>query len=105
MKFSSGLLFLTTLLFLQSSAQKSSLILLGDLHYDLLEDHDMNWLKNKPDDLRQVTKEYSVYTRENWNDFMTIIKKRAESEDPPVKAILQSGDLSEGLAGTEEKGR
>ena len=84
------------------SAQRSSLIMLGDIHYDLMEDHDMEWLRNKPDDLRQV-KEYTAFTRDNWNDFMAIIKKRAESENPPVKAILQLGDLSEGLAGTEAK--
>ncbi len=94
--------FILIFLFLQSTAQRSSLILLGDLHYDLLEDHDMNWLRNKPDDLRQVTKEYTIYTRDNWSDFMAIIKKRVETLDPPVKAILQPGDLSEGLAGTEE---
>ncbi|MDB4584230.1 metallophosphoesterase [Draconibacterium sp.] len=77
--------------------------MLGDLHYDLLQDHDMDWLRNKPEDLRQVTKEYTVYTRENWADFMTVVKTRAASEEPPVKDILQLGDLSEGLAGTEEK--
>ncbi len=90
-------------LFLQSQGQSSSLIILGDLHYDRLEDHDMDWLGKKPDDLRQVTKEYTIYTRENWRDFMSIVKKRVEKEKPPVKAILQLGDLSEGLAGSEEK--
>ena len=79
-------------------AQKSSLIVLGDLHYDLLDDHDMNWLGTKPDDLRQVTKEYTVYTEKNWSDFMTIIRNKAVSENPPVKAVIQLGDLSEGLA-------
>ncbi len=95
----------TLLLIVQSVAQKSSFMVLGDLHYDLLEDHDMDWLNSKPDDLRQVTEEYTVYTRENWGDFMAILKKRVESEDPPVKAVVQLGDLSEGLAGTEDKAR
>lgn len=94
---------LTVLLFLQSGAQKSSLIVLGDIHYDLLQDHDMDWLMKKPDDLRQVTKEYTVYTEKNWSDFMTIIKNKAASKNPTVKAIIQLGDLSEGLAGSEEK--
>lgn len=103
----------TTLLFIfcfsivinTSIAQKSSLIVLGDLHYDLLQDHDMEWLGLKPDDLRQVTEEYTKYTKENWNDFMAILKKRVASNDSHVKAIVQLGDLSEGLAGTEEKAR
>ncbi len=79
--------------------------MLGDVHYDLLQDHDMDWLMKKPDDLRQVTKEYTVYTENNWNDFMAIIRKKAASEIPQVKAVIQLGDLSEGLAGNEDKAR
>lgn len=79
--------------------------MLGDLHYDLLQDHDMEWLGRKPDDLRQVTEEYTKYTSANWKGFMAILKKRAESKDSQVKAIIQLGDLSEGLAGNEEKAR
>lgn len=103
MKRNFTLFFFTLLLVVQSVAQKSSFIVLGDMHYDLLTDHDMEWLREKPDDLRQVTEEYTVYTRENWTDFMTVLKNRAVSDDPPVKAVIQLGDLSEGLAGSEEK--
>jgi hypothetical protein len=85
------------------TAQKSSFVVLGDLHYDLLEDHDMNWLSTKPDDLRQVTKEYTVYTRTNWKDFTAILKEKALTVRPPLKAVIQLGDLSEGLAGSEQK--
>lgn len=99
------LFFFIVLMVIQSAAQKSSLIILGDLHYDLLQDHDMDWLRNKPGDLRQVTQEYTVYTRENWTDFMSVLKTKAASDDPPVKVVIQLGDLSEGLAGTEEKAR
>lgn len=93
------------LLFLQAPAQKSSFIVLGDLHFDQLEDHDMDWLSRKPDDLRQVTQEYTVNTRNNWLDFMGKIREKAASENLGVKAVLQLGDLSEGLAGNEEKAR
>jgi len=105
MKRSLALCFFGFLLIVQSVAQKSGFMVLGDLHYDLLEDHDMEWLSGKPDDLRQVTEEYTVYTRENWDDFMTLLKKRVRTEGPQVKAVVQLGDLSEGLAGTEEKAR
>ena len=59
---------LSLLTSLQSYSQEQnekevSFLLLGDIHYDLLEDHDMEWLSTKPDDLRQVTKEYSVFTK------------------------------------------
>lgn len=83
-------------------AQESSFMVLGDIHYDLLEDHDMEWLKTKPDDLRQVTKEYTVYTKTNWNDFAAILKQKAETVTPPIKAVIQLGDLSEGLAGSDQ---
>ena len=87
----------------QSNAQKNSFLILGDLHYDLLSDHDMNWLNSKPDDLRQVTKEYTVYTENNWSDFMGFLRQKVQTITPTVKAVIQLGDLSEGLAGSVEK--
>jgi hypothetical protein len=89
----------------QSEAQQSSFLVLGDLHYDLLGDHNMDWLDKKPDDLRQVTKEYTVYTEKNWIDFMGILKRKIQNEGSSMKAIIQLGDLSEGLAGSETKAR
>ena len=94
----------TTLTLFQCAAQKSSLIVLGDLHYDLPENHEMEWLKDKPGDLRQIN-EYTAITRENWNDFMSVIREKAESEQPQIKAVVQVGDFSEGLAGSAEKAR
>ena len=101
------LILITCSIFLlfQLNAQNSSLIVLGDTHYDLLEDHDMDWLKEKPGDLRQVTEEYTVYTEKNWHDFMQVLKKKQKSVTPPVKAVVQLGDLSEGLAGNPEKAK
>lgn len=96
---------LTVCLFIPSFSQKSSFILLGDIHYDLLTDHDMDWLKTKPDDLRQVTKEYTIFTDRNWKDFSSVLKEKAKKTRPGVKAIVQAGDFSEGLAGTPEKAR
>lgn len=94
------------LLFLISvncTGQNSSFLVLGDLHYDILEDHDMGWLSTKPDDLRQVTEEYTVYTKKNWDDFLGILRLKAQEEGPSMKGIIQLGDLSEGLAGSPEK--
>ena len=86
----------------QSNAQKNSFLVLGDLHYDLSGNHNMEWLANKPDDVRQV-KEYIDFTKNNWSDFMGILRKQVQTVKPPVKAVIQLGDLSEGLAGSEEK--
>lgn len=99
------LFFFSAFMLAQLSGQKSSFMILGDMHYDLLEDHDMDWLRTKPGDLRQVTEEYTVFTRENWIDFMAVLKARAESEIPALRAVVQLGDLSEGLAGSEDKAR
>lgn len=96
------LLLLLVVTDLLSSGQKSSLMVLGDLHYDNIRLHDMNWLKDKPDDLRQI-KEYTEITENNWDDFMSILRNKVLNVRPQVKALIQLGDLSEGLAGTEEK--
>jgi hypothetical protein len=85
-------------------SQKSSFIFLGDIHYDLPGDHDMEWLKSKPDDVRQV-KEYTLYTEKYWKDFVTILKDQVTRNKPEIKAIVQAGDISEGLAGNPVKAR
>lgn len=87
----------------QQKSDPVSFILLGDIHYDLLEDHDMDWLGTKPDDLRQVTTEYTQFTKNSWLPFAKTIRNTARTHRPPVKAILQMGDLSEGLAGSPQK--
>lgn len=87
----------------QPNEKAISFLLLGDIHYDLLENHDMAWLSTKPDDLRQITKEYTVFTRNIWPEFSEIISKRVEKHQPAIKAVLQMGDLSEGLAGSPLK--
>jgi hypothetical protein len=94
---------LLTIFIIPVGAQKSSILVLGDLHYDLLEDHDMDWLTKKPDDLRQVTEEYTIFTKNHWSDFMKILRNKISATKPSVKGIIQLGDLSEGLAGSPEK--
>ena len=91
---------------IQPSSTKNasmSFIVLGDLHYDKLEYHDMEWLATKPGDLKQVTDTYVPNTEKNWDDLMNVLKRRIETFAPPVKAVVQLGDLAEGLAGTPEK--
>ena len=54
-RFSTFLLCLGLGICINTHAQSQSFLILGDIHYDLLENHDMEWLQKKPDDLRQVT--------------------------------------------------
>lgn len=89
----------------QSKAQQSSILILGDLYYDLIEDHDLHWLATKPVDLRQVTTEYTVCTMQNWYAFIKVLQFKNQTVNPSVKAVIQMGDLSEGLAGSVEKSK
>lgn len=46
------------------NASRFSFVLLGDLHFDRLDHHDMNWVrKEKPQDVRQI-ENYRRITRE-----------------------------------------
>jgi len=84
------------------AAQDISFIVLGDLHYDRLEFHDLDWLKNtwhNPDDYRQVTQEYVVYTGKYWDSLVDMLRYQTKQYQPPVAAVVQLGDLMEGLAG------
>ncbi len=88
------------------SAAPFSFILLGDLHYDKLEHHDLAWLDRKhPNDLSQI-KNYSRLTAEFMPQLFaplrTAIAERNRTPDTHVAFVLQVGDLVEGLCGSEE---
>lgn len=83
-------------------AQEKSFIFLGDIHYDLIDDHDMEWLDTKPDDVRQV-KEYTQITHDIWPIFSKHLRNVALNYPTKVEAVVQLGDISEGLAGSVEK--
>ena len=83
-----------------------SFVLLGDLHYDKLEHHDMAWVqKDKPNDVRQI-EGYSRNTREVTPLLFERVRQTiAELNRTPatrVAFVLQAGDLVEGLCGSEE---
>ncbi len=90
---------------LKSFAQNSSIIVVGDLHYNQMKDHNLEWLTNQPGDLVKESEDYSSYTNKYWLPFMSVLKEKTVSVKPEVKAIIQLGDLSEGLAGSVEKAR
>lgn len=88
-----------------SSGQPFTFILLGDLHFDRLEHHDMAWVqREKPNDVRQI-ENYSRITRDVTPLlFETVRETIAELNQTPasrVAFVLQAGDLVEGLCGNE----
>ncbi|MEN3939701.1 metallophosphoesterase [Prosthecobacter sp. SYSU 5D2] len=83
-----------------------SFLLLGDLHFDRMEHHDLEWLKEfKQGDLSQI-ENYSRLTREVTPAlFSTLRETMGELNADAAKRaafVLQVGDLVQGLCGSEE---
>jgi hypothetical protein len=80
--------------------------LLGDLHFDRLDHHDMAWLeREKPNDVWQV-QNYSRLTGESLPRLFAAVARatRRLNESPPTRVpfVLHVGDFVEGLCGTPE---
>ncbi|MDA7926774.1 metallophosphoesterase [Verrucomicrobiales bacterium] len=81
-----------------------SLEVVGDIHYDQLEHHDMSWVKReKPNSVSQI-ENYSRITRENYPVFLQALKREVE-KDPSCRGVIQVGDLVQGLCGGEALAR
>lgn len=83
-----------------------SFLLLGDMHYDKLEHHDMAWVKkDKPNDVHQI-ENYSQITRDHSPRLLATVREViADLNKSPatrVAFVLQAGDVVEGLCGSEE---
>jgi len=79
-----------------------SFVYLGDIHFDRKSHHDFEWVKaNKPDDIRQI-EEYVSHTAERAAGLMKRIQTAIEAGDGRIKMIIQGGDLTEGLCGSQE---
>jgi hypothetical protein len=76
---------------------------LGDIHYDKLAHHDLDWVKKeKGGDLRQI--EGYVATTEKYTPKLlaevTKAVKDLQAQNIPVPFVIQVGDLVEGLCGS-----
>ncbi len=86
-----------------ATADAFRFLLLGDLHFDKLEHHDMEWLRReKPNDVRQV-ENYSRITREVLPALFKESQRHLAADD--MAMAVQIGDFVEGLAGTPELAR
>jgi 3',5'-cyclic AMP phosphodiesterase CpdA len=86
--------------FSPSPGKSFNFLLLGDLHFDKPEHHDMDYLRTKyPNDIVQV-QNYSRVTRDHLPALMGVAKEKAAK----LKAdfYLQLGDFVEGLCGSEQ---
>jgi hypothetical protein len=99
MKFTKLLLCIAIFSTFTTYAQDVSFIALGDMHYDKLEYHDLDYVLTRPQDYEQIFKEYPQYTAFFMPKFLQLIKKQTTAVTPQVKAVVQLGDLVEGVSG------
>jgi len=86
--------------FIPSAGKGFNFLLLGDLHFDKLEHHDMDYLHAKyPNDIVQI-QNYSRITKENLPVLLKVAKEKAVKANADF--YLQLGDFVEGLCGSEE---
>lgn len=89
-------------------SDRCSIPLLGDLHFDRPEHHDMDWLaKEHPGDVRQV-ENYCRITAERMRPLLDKVGgacRRLQAAGTSVPFVLQLGDLVEGLCGSEQLAR
>ncbi len=79
-----------------------SFVYLGDLHFDKMSHHDLDWVKaNMPADLRQI-EDYSRITQENTPGLFQRVQTVIEAGNGRIQMVIQGGDLTEGLCGTRE---
>ena len=79
-----------------------SIPVLGDLHYDRADCHDMEWVTaNMGKDLRQI-RNYTGVTETNTPELFRQVEANAASRSEPVPFVIQMGDFTEGLCGSRE---
>lgn len=88
-----------------SDGDDFAFLLLGDLHFDRTDQHDMAWLKReKPGDLHQV-ENYSRITRDVAPGLLGEAAAHAADPAKKIAFTVHIGDFVEGLAGTPERAR
>lgn len=86
---------------LAASEDAFSFALLGDLHFDKLDHHDLAWLdKHHTGDLSQI-QNYSRVTAEMTPRLFDAVRQSVKATSADF--VLQVGDIVEGLCGSEER--
>ena len=74
--------------------------LLGDIHYDKMSHHDLDWVrKEKPGDERQILN-YSKVTETLTPGLFANVSAAVKASAAPVPFVVQVGDIVEGLCGS-----
>lgn len=80
------------------SRGQTSFAVLGDLHVDRFEFHDMDYVYTRPSDWWQVTREYPCFTAAYYPKLFDAVARRMTAG---CAALVQLGDLMEGVAGND----
>jgi UDP-2,3-diacylglucosamine pyrophosphatase LpxH len=88
--------------FIPSTGKGFNFLLLGDIHFDKIEHHNLEYVRTQfsEGDLTQVNN-YSRITRDNLPHLLNKIKEQATALNADF--YLQLGDFVEGLCGSEER--
>ncbi len=79
-----------------------SIPVLGDIHYDRTDCHDMEWVTGKmKKDLNQI-RNYTKVTETNTPELFQQVEANAAKRTEPVPFVIQMGDFTEGLCGSRE---
>ncbi len=79
-----------------------SFVYLGDLHFDKESHHNFDWVKaNMPADIRQI-EDYVRITRDHTPGLFKRVQSAIESSDGRIHMVIQGGDLTEGLCGSQQ---
>jgi len=79
-----------------------SFLLLGDTHFDRIEHHDLEWMKEHfAKDISQV-KNYCQHTIEKLPKLLNGARAQLRRADPATAFALHVGDLVEGICGNKE---
>lgn len=74
---------------------------LGDMHFDRDTHHDFNWVRAAhSNDIRQI-EGYVRSTRDHTPDLLRRLQIWADKPADPIRMIIQGGDLTEGLCGSQ----
>ena len=79
-----------------------SVPVLGDIHYDRADCHDMEWVNAEMSrDLRQI-RNYIKVTETSTPELFRRVEANAATRIEPVPFVIQMGDFTEGLCGSRE---
>lgn len=85
-----------------AAGAQTSVVVLGDMHYDDPSHHDHAWLRAEGLDLEKEIENCSRITREGLPLLLEAVRATVADASAPVSYVLQAGDFTEGLCGSRE---